>query len=346
MAQRGALLVKPILRRWSRSFDLDDRAVDLVAEVVAGVEHGGGEVVHAGQAVEALDPVVDGDTGAAQPLQDVPVGGEARVGVEGAGPVGEDGQVPAGGDIGVELAQRPGGGVAGVGEEPLVGLALATVEIGERFEGHEDLAPDLHDVRRRRQLEPPGHRPDREHVGGDVLPRHTVSPGGGPDEMAFFVDEGDGQPVELGLAHEGHRFRHQTLEPLPPRLEVLDIECVIERQHRDDVLDGAEGGSPAGTLGRRVGRYQVGMRRPRGPGAAGRARRIRRRRSRARRARSTGRCGTGSAPGGPRSRRERLPPSGGQYRPGRRPRGRYAGRQFSRSEPAHSITALAGAPFR
>src|SRR5205085_4868575 len=40
--------------------DLDDGAVDLVAEVVAGGEHGGGEVVHAAQAVEAFDAVVDG----------------------------------------------------------------------------------------------------------------------------------------------------------------------------------------------------------------------------------------------------------------------------------------------
>ena len=239
--------------------DLDDGAVDLVAEVVAGLEHGGGEVVDADQGVEPLDALVDRNAGPGQPLEEIPVGGDARVGVEGAGGVAVDGQVAAGGDLGVELAQGAGGGVAGVGEQPLPGLALAAVELGEGLQGHEHLAPHLDDVGRRGQLEPAGHRPDGQHVGGDVLAGHAVAPGGGPHQVAALVDQRDRQTVELRLAHEGHRLGHEALEPLPPRLEVGEVECVIKREHRHQVGHRAERDGAAGPLGRRVLRHQLGV---------------------------------------------------------------------------------------
>ncbi len=213
----------------------------------------------AGQGVEALDAVVDRDAGAGQPLEELPVGGDARVGLEGAGGVAVDGQVPAGGDLGVQLAQRPGGGVAGVGEEALAGLALAAVELGERFQRHEDLAPDLDDLGRRGQLQAPGHRLHGEDVGGDVFTGHPVAPGGRPDEPAPLVDQRDGQAVELRLADEGHRLGDQPLQALAPGGEIVEVEGVVERQHRHQVGHRAERDRTAGPLRRRVLGDELGM---------------------------------------------------------------------------------------
>ncbi len=257
-----------------------------------------------------------GTPGAGQPLQQIPVRRDSRVGVEGARPVGEDGQVPPGGDLGVELPQRPGGGVAGIGEQPLPGLALAAVQVGERFEGHEDLAPDLHDVGRRRQFEPSGHRPDGEHVGGDVLTRHAVAPGRRPHEMPPLVDQRDGQPVELRLPDEGHRLGHEPLQPLAPRLEIRDVECVIERQHRHQVGDRAEGGRAPRPLRRRVGGDQLGVLGLQGQQpphelvvlGVGDLRLVE--------LVVAASCGTGPAPGAPRAGWRRPRPRSGRYRPG------------------------------
>ncbi len=55
------------------------------------------------------------------------------------------------------------------------------------------------------------------------------------DEPAALVEQGDRKAVELRLAHERDRARHESLETGVPRGEVLTTEGVVEREHGDDV---------------------------------------------------------------------------------------------------------------
>ena len=69
--------------------------------------------------------------------------GFQRRAVVGAEAVGEEGERALGDDFRVELFERAGGGVAGVGEGGQAGLVALGVERGEGFVRHEDLAADF-----------------------------------------------------------------------------------------------------------------------------------------------------------------------------------------------------------
>ena len=112
------------------------------------------------------------------------------------------------GDARVLLPQAPGGGVARVGEEPLAGVALAPVELLERRERHEHLAPHLEP--RRASTSPCScsrDRGDGGDVGGDVLAGLAVAARGAAHEPAVLVEQRDREPVELGLADEARPGR-------------------------------------------------------------------------------------------------------------------------------------------
>ena len=57
--------------------------------------------------------------------------------------VGEEGKWALGDDFRVELFERAGGGVAGIGEGRQAGLVALGVERGEGLVRHEDLAADF-----------------------------------------------------------------------------------------------------------------------------------------------------------------------------------------------------------
>ena len=59
--------------------------------------------------------------------------------------IGEKLQRAGAGDFGIELAQRTGGGIARIGENP---RALARIQRREIGMGHIDLAPDFQDLGR------------------------------------------------------------------------------------------------------------------------------------------------------------------------------------------------------
>ena len=61
--------------------------------------------------------------------------------------IGEQAEPPGRGDGGVFLAERPGGGVAGIGEDFILGMFLGLVEGGKISAGHVDLTPDFQDCR-------------------------------------------------------------------------------------------------------------------------------------------------------------------------------------------------------
>ena len=122
------------------------------------------------------------------------------------------------------------------------------------------------------------------------------------------------------------RFRWLR-DPRLPGAQLLLVAGVAEREHRLGVLDLLEAVERrrADPLGRRVGRAQLGVARPRSRAARRAARRRRRRRSPVRRGRSRGGCGA------PSSRAQlRRPLRVG----GARSRRRSAGRQHLLEAPA------------
>ena len=160
--------------------------------------------------------------------------------------VGPERQGPGGRDGRVLLAQRAGGGVAGVHEQPLAGGLLAGVHGGEVGQGHVDLAPDLEQpgVWAGLGVERVGHGLDRGHVGRHVLAGHPVAPGGGLDEAPLLVGQRHGHAVDLGLAGEGQMLQVElgdlAAQALGPGPQVRLLEGVVEAHHGTPVPDGLE----------------------------------------------------------------------------------------------------------
>ncbi len=166
-----------------------------------------------------------------------------------------------GGDPGVELAQRAGSGVAGVGEEGQPLLCALRIELLESSQWYERLAArfeagrcDLPQSKR--------DAADCAQVLGNVLATEAVAARRADGEAVVLVAEGDGNAVYLQLAHhvEAVNFE-EVLGALVPGEELLLVEGVGQAEHRCAVLYDAErldGRSPD-ALGRRVGRDQLGM---------------------------------------------------------------------------------------
>ena len=152
--------------------------------------------------------------------------------------VAEHREVARRGDARVLLAQAAGRGVAGVGEQSFARRALTPVELLERRERHEHLAPHLELRRHPLPLEAIGYRRDRAEILGDVLARAAVAARRPDGEATLLVLQGDGEAVELGLGDEAQRAGHQPLDARAPRDQLVARERVVERQHRGAVLDG------------------------------------------------------------------------------------------------------------
>ena len=107
----------------------------------------------------------------------------------------EDIQPPRGGDLRIELPERPGGGVARIGEErqPL-GLARG-VQFVKDLARHIDLA--THDEARDRFGKGQGDRADGAQVCRHVLADQPVAPRRAERQSAVFVGQGDRKPVDL-----------------------------------------------------------------------------------------------------------------------------------------------------
>ncbi len=159
----------------------------------------------------------------------------------------------------VLLPQRPGRGVARVGERRLARLGQPHVQFLERRQRQEHLAAHLEHVRPPGAGQPARHRGDGLDVRRHVLAGYAVAPGRGPIETALAVHERDRQPVDLELA----QVRAAAAEPLGPGhpcIEVLGREHVVEAQQPLQVLDRREvrREPPADPLARRVRRPQLG----------------------------------------------------------------------------------------
>ena len=191
---------------------------------------------------------------AASPLMPVPSGRA----FDPADAVHDRVERPGRGDLGVLLPQRAGRRVPRVGEGGLARVEQRLVQLAERLDRHEHLAPDLQHGRMPGALQPGRDRGDGPDVRRDVLAGAPVAPGRRLDQRAVPVDEVDGQPVDLQLAQEGPAVP-PSLTPGRPAAQVLEGENVVQAEQPFEVLDrGEQGGDrPVHGLGRRVRRAQV-----------------------------------------------------------------------------------------
>ena len=108
-----------------------------------------------------------------------------------------DVQLPLGADLGIQLPQRPGGGVPGVGHQGLALQLPLGVDALKHGPGHVDLAPNDEPGQLFRQCH--GNGTDGAEVFRHVLAHPAVSPCSAPDKHAVPVFQRHGQAVHLGL---------------------------------------------------------------------------------------------------------------------------------------------------
>ena len=167
----------------------------------------------------------------------------------------------------VLLAERAGGGVAGVGQRRLAGLDQGLVEFGEGLRGNEDLAADLHLGREVVAGQLLRDFLDGQDVVGDVLAGVAVPAGGGPDQFAVAVEEVDRQAVDLEFREPGGtgaavaQLGDACLGLGDPGLEFLEGKDVLEAVHPLQMFDGGKGGGhfAAHLLGGRIVGHQFGV---------------------------------------------------------------------------------------
>ena len=219
------------------------------------------ESVHRVDGVERLDVFVDRKTERAQPVERLLVRPQRGTALLHAELVRKERQIARRGDARVLLAQAARRRVPGVGEQPASGFALPTVELLERRERHEDLAPHLEPRRNARPAQLPRDRSYRVDVCGHVFAGVAVTPSGAPHQSAVLVEERDREAVELRLADEAHRIGDHLLDASAPGQQLVTLERIVEREHGDHMAHGSERGRErcADLAQRRVGRSQPGV---------------------------------------------------------------------------------------
>ena len=199
--------------------------------------------------------------------------------------VAEERQRARRGDGRIELADRPGGGVARVGEGRQAFGGPRLVEAREGGQRQVHLAAHLDDGRRRGAAEPQRDRVDRPQVGGHVLADRAVAARRADREHAVAIGQRDREAVDLGLddVAERHVVEPAAFEQAPiarvPGAQLVGVARVGEREHRLEVAHLLE-------LLQRPARRRAGSASrecaargtlPRAPAARGRGRRTRRR---------------------------------------------------------------------
>ena len=250
--------------------DLEHHAVDLVGQRIASATD---VVVVVAAGLGALDQAqlaTDGDTPAAERLEDAHLGVRQRP-ADLAEAVGTELQRATGGDLRIQLAQAAGRRVARVGEGLAAGFHGLGVERLETGLGHEHLAAHFEDLRPAFAVQLQRYVANGAYVAGDVLAGAAIAAGGAAHQLAAFVEQADGQAVQLRLAtvldlratteqvaarqQVGQSFAYAAVEVQ----QVLLLEGVAEAEHGDLMAHFAErrGRRAADPLGRRVGRQQL-----------------------------------------------------------------------------------------
>ncbi len=192
--------------------------------------------------------------------------------------IGPEVQRPAGGDAGIQVAQRAGRGVARIGIDLAAGSSLLGLEALEVGDGHVGLAAHHQPSRRPHHLRRAAVQRQRcarncrntqrqvaygAQVRGDVLAKNAVAARRSQNEQAVFVVQHHGQTVDLRFDYVGqtlcHAVRQQAQQALAPGPQLGYVESVAQAEDGRGMLDLAEAlqHGAAHPLRRRVGRAQL-----------------------------------------------------------------------------------------
>ena len=117
--------------------------------------------------------------------------------------VGKEIKSPSRHHLGIQLPQRAGAGVAGVGEQGVAAGCPFVVDRREGVIGDEGFPAHLHPFRWIVDLQPQRDRTDGAHIGGDLLTAAAIAAGCCPLQHPMAVAQGQGIAVNLELAHQG-----------------------------------------------------------------------------------------------------------------------------------------------
>ena len=139
-------------------------------------------------------------------------------------------QPPLGGNLGIQLPQGAGGGVAGIGHQRLALDLPPGVDLLEHAARHVHLAPD--DEPRQLLRQRHGDGADGAEILRHVLPHPSIAPGGAPDEHAVPVFQRHGQAVHLGLHAVGRVLQRYLLQKAA---DLIVVEHVLQALQRHGV---------------------------------------------------------------------------------------------------------------
>jgi hypothetical protein len=141
--------------------------------------------------------------------------------------VAEDVEGSLGCDPGIELTQRTGSGIPGIGKGRFAALKPAAIEPFERLSFDIDFNANLHaigNICRDSFHRGYGHgkRLNRFKILCDILPNGSISPGGAGREDAPFVNEINRHTVQLWFHNKPDRLR-LSQQAFYPTLKITDI---------------------------------------------------------------------------------------------------------------------------
>ena len=132
----------------------------------------------------------------------------------------------------IQLSERTGCRISRVGKRSFLLFKPLPVQGSESRKSDEYLAPDLHPSRNRKRWVAQEHKrdsPNRPHVGGNILTRKTISPGGSSGKQAFFIYQFHCCPIHLWFRSVGNRCirPQQLLDPVIKGLDLVFVKSVL-----------------------------------------------------------------------------------------------------------------------
>ena len=134
-------------------------------------------------------------------------------------------QSPLGGHLRIQLPQRTGSGISGVGKQGLSLFLLPSIQLFKAFLRHEYLAPD--DQSGRRILNGHGNGADGLQIFRHILSHISVSPGCSPDENAVYILQRYRKTVDLRL-HREIGMPSRSLDLLEKFVQFLHAEHILQ----------------------------------------------------------------------------------------------------------------------
>ena len=172
-------------------------------------------------------------------------------------------QRPPGRDFRVELPQRSGGGITGIGEQRLALFGPFPVQPLKCRFGHEHFAANFKTGRKCIGicLQHQRNRADRFYIAGDIFAHFSVAARCRPAEPPGLINQIDRQTINFQFNHIFHRSAGRRTHPVVKCPQFLGGKRVTQAEQRRSVGNLVKGGQrlSAYPLGRRIRRHQLGM---------------------------------------------------------------------------------------